>query len=198
MNDLIPFFIKPVRLGQPVNMVMVQMDSFPPHSNPFHHDLTRMGTPINDEVMIMHSTPMKAHAMTDIIYVNIVTGDRWRMVPVPVTPEYEECFRVRDFMKGDPIRTILFMDHDYSVRVKYHPTPGETSVIATPVGAFKQPSYIWFGNFCVLESFLSRSSIDDLATVLEDQTHDDDKVDFKKLAGKMLQEYRDKVVDPMM
>lgn len=35
-------------------MRLEQMDSIPPNSNPFHHDLYHMGTAITKEWMIMH------------------------------------------------------------------------------------------------------------------------------------------------
>lgn len=50
-------------------------EPFPPHSNPFQHDYFHMGTPIGNNIMIMHRA--HNHQKADyMIIVNIETGER--------------------------------------------------------------------------------------------------------------------------
>lgn len=56
-------------------MTIHTLPPFPAHSNPFHHDITRMGTPLGDNVMVMHSNHSHEHA-NHLIVIDIRTGQR--------------------------------------------------------------------------------------------------------------------------
>lgn len=67
---------------------VTEVESFPPDSNPFHHDAFNMGTKIASNVTIMH--PSFEFQRTGIIYVvNTETGER---VMIEFVPQEEMGF----------------------------------------------------------------------------------------------------------
>lgn len=52
------------------------LPSFPAGENPFHHDLTRMGTPVGDNVMIMYE---HHNVNRYIIVCDKTTGERLKI-----------------------------------------------------------------------------------------------------------------------
>jgi hypothetical protein len=61
-----------------------QLPSFPPNQNPFHHDLTNMGTRIGNDLYVMHRNFDNEHAPY-IILVHPPSGQRIR-VDLPENP----------------------------------------------------------------------------------------------------------------
>lgn len=57
------------------NITYTVKEPFPPHSNPFRYDYFHMGTPIGNNIMIMHRVHDNQKAEY-IIVVNIETGER--------------------------------------------------------------------------------------------------------------------------
>lgn len=58
-----------------VQVNIKELESIPAGSNPFHHDLFNMGTPINDSWIIMH-TSSNQRPLPYMILVNSTTGQR--------------------------------------------------------------------------------------------------------------------------
>lgn len=59
-------------------MTTEKLDSFPPNSNPFHHDAYHMGTQIGSNCTIMH--PNHSNKECDyIIVINTKTGERLKI-----------------------------------------------------------------------------------------------------------------------
>lgn len=56
-----------------------ELTPYPAGSNPFHHDLSNMGTRIAANIMIMHSTHDDQIAEVFIV-VNTNTGERLRII----------------------------------------------------------------------------------------------------------------------
>jgi hypothetical protein len=65
---------------------LVNMSSIPAGSNPFHHDLTRMGTPINKRFMAMYDGGNK----NSIVLVDMKLGKRALIVVPQVEVEEED------------------------------------------------------------------------------------------------------------
>lgn len=60
-------------------MIKIQvLKSFPPNSNPFHHDGYHMGTQLGSNVTVMHENHSDKF-MRYLIIVNTETGDRIRI-----------------------------------------------------------------------------------------------------------------------
>lgn len=58
---------------------VVELESFPPHANPFAHDLYHMGTYIGNNVCIMHGDAGSHNRTNYLIVVNMATGKRLRL-----------------------------------------------------------------------------------------------------------------------
>lgn len=61
-----------------MNIITQPMESIPPNSNPFRHDMYHMGIPIAKNCMIMYSND-KEGKCGYIIIVNSITGERLRV-----------------------------------------------------------------------------------------------------------------------
>ena len=189
-----PAYFKPVKLGQPVRMLFNEIDSFPPSSNPFHHDYVRMGAAINSEVVIMFTTPKEGESTNDMIFVNTVTGQRWQMIPMPVEPEYVEVLRLStDERQPKAVRVTLESGEGRSVRVE--PKLTIFTVVKDDdddgYGDLDGPPYIHYDRFVVLESFLTKATVEDLAAKLEEVAYSSDESDFTGLANRMVESYRE-------
>ena len=65
-------------------MKVEAMPSIPAGENPFHYDLFRMGTRINDRFMVMWEYTAK----NELVIVDIATGERHRVIcPIVVKPK---------------------------------------------------------------------------------------------------------------
>ena len=51
-----------------------QLESFPPNSNPFHHDQYNMGAPVNQSKMLLIGREVDY-----LILVDVVSGERYQL-----------------------------------------------------------------------------------------------------------------------
>jgi hypothetical protein len=70
-------------------MKVEELTPFPPGENPFRHDLYHMGTPIGNDVVVMHCSCEK-EAVTYLIIVHIPTGNRIKVWPELLEPSVED------------------------------------------------------------------------------------------------------------
>lgn len=57
---------------------IVELEPFPADCNPFHHDMSNMGTRIGKDLMLMHSN--HTHEVCKfLIFVDTKTGQRFRL-----------------------------------------------------------------------------------------------------------------------
>ena len=61
-----------------MTLKIVELSPFPENCNPFHHDLSHMGTPIGKDLMLMHSNH-NTEECKYLIFVNTKTGKRFRL-----------------------------------------------------------------------------------------------------------------------
>ena len=64
-------------------MQVESMTSIPANSNPFHHDLCRMGVRVNDRFMVMWDHMAK----NELVIVDMTTGERHRFIAPIVVPQ---------------------------------------------------------------------------------------------------------------
>jgi hypothetical protein len=65
---------------------LTALPPFPANSNPFHHDMSNMGTRMGKDLMLMHRNH-DTEECKYLILVNTATGERWRLDLVAPTAE---------------------------------------------------------------------------------------------------------------
>ena len=158
--NFLPFFIKPVKVGQEVDLKVVELAGYPKNSNPFHHDHFRMGSEVTKELMAMMSTGLKGEITSDLQLVNVPSGQRWALVQVPRVPEYLEVINLSAHENDGDLEDWFGLDVTVSKdgQGRYRPSQETNSMEVTPVGRFKRPIYTMHGKVAVLKSFLESST----------------------------------------
>lgn len=158
--NFLPFFIKPVKVGQEVDLKVVELAGYPKNSNPFHHDHFRMGSEVTKELTAMMSTGRKGEVTSDLQLVNVPSGQRWALVQVPRVPEYLEVINLSAHENDGDLEDWFGLDVTVTMddQGRCRPSTETNDVEVTAAGSFKRPIYTMHGKVAVLRSFLESST----------------------------------------
>lgn len=174
MQALIPSYILPAVSGEETTMLCVEIDSIPANSNPFHYELSKVGTHLDDKTTVMWNTPYRDRSLNHVDIIDGPTGQRWRLIRLAKTLRYDPVVYIRDeYAQGNsfgPYGLIDVPDGAYrSVK------PVHADEFEYPAGVFKLPVYFVMGNYAVLESFLETATLESLREEI-DMTFVNDRV----------------------
>lgn len=154
----IPFYIKPAKQGDLVDLVTIEMESFPANSSIFHHDFDRMGTSLTHHEIVMTGSPRKGDMLSDVIYANQATGQRWRLVPVSRDPSYYDYVYLGSekdcpASASGAVYTLDLTDKGKVTLTAVKMSDANTYKL-TPAGKFLEPKYFCYNNHAILLSSL--------------------------------------------
>lgn len=163
----LPFFINKPSVNDAIQLVSVEVNSYPKNCNAFHHDQMSMGTEIKEGIMIMFSSGQGPEGHPNMEYVNQVTGQRFALVARPVNPTYESFYLFKD-LEIDGLVTFKDAVYRSSPEFRYHDHDSQVlSYVHTALGAFVSPVYVAWKGQLLLKSIVQEKTIPEIAEIIQ-------------------------------